>query len=134
MRTLKEALISKDKRDWVSTEIDQSTLKTKDYYVFHSVDDETLEKMEKKFKNDFQIFKWPEKFSISENEGCQYRIRLVPKNKINEIVKFYKANTSNSLLLYEFEDYQTIGDFLKVWAKENSYYHYTSLLKKINII
>lgn len=134
MKTLKEALISKDKRDWVSTEIDQSKLKAKDYYVFHSVDDGTLEKMEKKFKNDFQIFKWPEKFSTPENEGCQYRIRLVPKKKIDEIIKFYKANAHYSLFLYEFEDYQTIGDFLKDWAKENSYYHYISLLKKINII
>lgn len=61
MKTLKEALISKSNRDWATTEINQSILKAKDYYVFHSVDDGTLEKMEKRFKKDFQIFKWPEK-------------------------------------------------------------------------
>jgi hypothetical protein len=131
MKTLKEALISKDKRDWATTEIDQSTLKTKDYYVFHSVDVETIEKIEKRFKNDFQIFVWPEKFNTVEDKKFNYRIRLVSKNKVNEIVKFYKANSNNSLFLYEFEDYQTIGDFLKDWAEENTYYNYVSLLKRI---
>lgn len=133
MKPLKEALISKDKRDWVSTEIDQSMLKAKDYYVFHSVDDGTLEKMEKRFKNYFQIFKWPEKFNTVEDKNNNYRIRLVPKKKIDEIIKFYKANSHYSLFLYEFEDYQTIGDFLKDWAKEDTYFHYVSLLKKVYI-
>lgn len=134
MRTLKEALISKDKRDWVSTEINQSTLKAKDYYVFHSVDNETLEKMEKRFKNDFQVLVWPEKFNTIEDKKFNYRIRLVPKSKINEIVKFYKANAHNSLFLYEFKNHQTIGDFLKDWTKKPNYYNYVSLLKRIDIM
>lgn len=52
------------------------------------------------------------------------------KNKVNEIVKFYNANSHDFLYLYKFEGYQTIGDFLKDWAKENRYYNYVSLLER----
>jgi hypothetical protein len=122
MRALKEALISKDKRDWASTKEKDLYADIRKYYIIFCNNALTKKSI---------LDKFPEsEFLISTKKHPNFKLIIIPINIVEKYKKWFEnlAKTNHDIISFNKAlKESTIKDFIKLMNTKVYFYEIGSL-------